>query len=51
VLIWRLAVDRWGSATYVHHDCRNFARKVLADQLQTIETALPDYFSIPGPSS
>lgn len=37
--------DRWGSATYMHHDCRQAARKTISDKIKEIETALPDYFS------
>lgn len=37
--------DRWGSATYMHHDCRQAARKILQDQVKQIEEELPDYFS------
>jgi hypothetical protein len=37
--------DRWGSATYMHHDCRQAARKILQDQIKQIEDELPDYFS------
>jgi hypothetical protein len=37
--------DRWGSATYMHHDCRQTARKVMQENINAIEKALPDYFS------
>jgi hypothetical protein len=37
--------DRWGSATYMHHDCRQAARKTITDKTKAIEDALPDYFS------
>jgi hypothetical protein len=40
--------DRWGSATYMHHDCRQAARRALGDKLKAIELALPDYFSDDG---
>lgn len=37
--------NRWGSATYMHHDCRLAARKSLDEMAKSIEDALPDYFS------
>jgi hypothetical protein len=37
--------DRWGSATYMHHDCRMAARRSIIGTIKTIEDALPDYFS------
>ncbi|KII86668.1 hypothetical protein PLICRDRAFT_43310 [Plicaturopsis crispa FD-325 SS-3] len=37
--------ERWGSATYMHHDCRMAARRGINDTLKRIEDALPDYFS------
>jgi len=37
--------DRWGSAMYMHHDCRMAARKSIAQVIKNIEDALPDYFS------
>jgi hypothetical protein len=36
--------DRWGSATYMHHDCRMSARRGLAECVRKLEEALPDYF-------
>jgi len=37
--------DRWGSATYMHHDCRMAARRSIQELIKTVEDALPDYFS------
>jgi hypothetical protein len=37
--------DRWGSATYMHHDCRMAARRSIIETIKTVEDALPDYFS------
>ncbi|THG95384.1 hypothetical protein EW026_g6259, partial [Hermanssonia centrifuga] len=35
---------RWGSATYMHNDCRLTVRKAIQDKIKLIEDALPDYF-------
>ncbi|EGN98574.1 hypothetical protein SERLA73DRAFT_110132 [Serpula lacrymans var. lacrymans S7.3] len=40
--------DRWGSATYMHHDCRMSARRSIHDKIKQIQEALPDYFSESG---
>ena len=40
--------DRWGSATYMHHDCRTNAKKAIGDMIKRVEEALPDYFAEPG---
>jgi len=40
--------DRWGSATYMHHDCRMAARRSIQEVIKTVEEALPDYFSEEG---
>jgi len=40
--------DRWGSATYMHHDCRMAAKRSIVDVIKTVEDALPDYFSEAG---
>ncbi|TFK33025.1 hypothetical protein BDQ12DRAFT_450930 [Crucibulum laeve] len=37
--------DRWGSATYMHHDCRLPARRSIQEMIRKIEEALPDYFA------
>lgn len=39
---------RWGSATYMHNDCRLTARRVIQDKIKQIEDALPDYFGDDG---
>ncbi|KAF8811549.1 hypothetical protein BYT27DRAFT_7221403 [Phlegmacium glaucopus] len=40
--------DRWGSATYMHHDCRMNAKKAIGEMIKKVEDALSDYFSEPG---
>lgn len=40
--------DRWGSATYMHHDCRINAKKAITDTIRRVEEALPDFFAEPG---
>ncbi|KAJ7078682.1 hypothetical protein C8R44DRAFT_836688 [Mycena epipterygia] len=40
--------DRWGSATYMHHDCRMAAKRSITEAIKTVEDALPDYFSEAG---
>ena len=42
--------DRWGSATYMHHDCRISAKMAIGDMIKKVEEALPDYFTEPGDS-
>jgi len=42
--------DRWGSATYMHHDCRINAKKAIGDMIRKVEEALPDYFGEAGDS-
>ncbi|TFK52336.1 hypothetical protein OE88DRAFT_1627777 [Heliocybe sulcata] len=37
--------DKWGSATYMHHDCRLSAKRLIQEKLKQVEEALPDYFS------
>ncbi|KAL1729694.1 hypothetical protein EV714DRAFT_251192 [Schizophyllum commune] len=37
--------DRWGTAAYMHHDCRMAARRSIVDAVKKVEEALPDYFS------
>ncbi|KAF7298745.1 BTB domain-containing protein [Mycena indigotica] len=37
--------DRWGSATYMHHDCRMAAKRSITEVLKRVEEALPDFFS------
>ncbi|KDR83097.1 hypothetical protein GALMADRAFT_57688 [Galerina marginata CBS 339.88] len=40
--------ERWGSATYMHHDCRMVAKRAIGDVVRRVEEALPDYFADPG---
>ena len=40
--------DKWGSATYMHHDCRTAARRSIHERVKQIQEALPDYFSEGG---
>lgn len=35
---------RWGSATYMHTDCRTIARKAIQDEIKKVEDSLADYF-------
>jgi len=37
--------ERWGSAPYMHHDCRSAARKAIQDVIKKIEDGLPNFFS------
>ncbi|KAF8895576.1 hypothetical protein BD779DRAFT_1500310 [Infundibulicybe gibba] len=36
--------DRWGSATYMHPECKTLARKGIVELMKKIEDELPDYF-------
>lgn len=36
--------DRWGSASYMQHDCRMSARRGLAECVRRLEDSLPGYF-------
>ncbi|KAI0789822.1 hypothetical protein C8Q75DRAFT_717809 [Abortiporus biennis] len=36
--------DRWGSANYMHHECRVTARRAIQDKIRSIEETLPNYF-------
>lgn len=40
--------DRWGSATYMHHDCRMLAKKAISEKIKQIEQSLPDFFAEEG---
>jgi hypothetical protein len=37
--------DKWGSAPYMHHDCRTMARRGIQEAVKKIEESLPDVFS------
>ena len=36
---------RWGSATYMHQDCRATVRKAIQEKILMVEESLPDYFA------
>ncbi|KAF9220922.1 hypothetical protein BS17DRAFT_786220 [Gyrodon lividus] len=36
--------DKWGSAAYMHHDCKSVARRAIQDTIKRTNEALPDYF-------
>ncbi|KIJ64415.1 hypothetical protein HYDPIDRAFT_90288 [Hydnomerulius pinastri MD-312] len=36
--------DKWGSATYMHHDCKSAARRAIQETIKRINEALPGYF-------
>ncbi|PFH49971.1 hypothetical protein AMATHDRAFT_146471 [Amanita thiersii Skay4041] len=36
--------ERWGSATYMHHECRLLAKKSIVETIRKIEDDLPDFF-------
>jgi len=40
--------DKWGSATYMHHDCKASARRSIHEKVKQIQEVLPDYFSEGG---
>ena len=40
--------DRWGTATYMHLDCRNNAKRAIVDVIKRVEDALPDFFEEAG---
>ncbi|KAH7885405.1 hypothetical protein F5I97DRAFT_1937620 [Phlebopus sp. FC_14] len=40
--------DKWGSATYMHHDCKSAAKRTILETIQRIQDALPDYFHESG---
>jgi len=42
--------ERWGSAAYMHHDCKMAARRSFSEVIKAVEDALPDYFSEGGDS-
>jgi hypothetical protein len=37
--------DKWGSASYMNHDCRMSARRCIIDKIKSVEETLPDYFA------
>ncbi|EIW81209.1 hypothetical protein CONPUDRAFT_137261 [Coniophora puteana RWD-64-598 SS2] len=36
--------DKWGSANFMHHECKNIARRSIHEKINSIREALPDYF-------
>ncbi|ETW81502.1 hypothetical protein HETIRDRAFT_238605, partial [Heterobasidion irregulare TC 32-1] len=36
--------DKWGTATFMHHDCRMLARRVIHDKLKGVQDRLPEFF-------
>ena len=40
--------DRWGSATYMHVDCRSNAKKAIGEIIKRVEDMLPDFFDEAG---
>ncbi|KAF9010742.1 hypothetical protein BDQ17DRAFT_1346841 [Cyathus striatus] len=40
--------DKFGSATYMHHDCRVAARRSIADLVRRVEDGLPEFFELGG---
>jgi hypothetical protein len=40
--------DKWGSATYMHHECKLVARRAIQDAMKHINDSLPDFFHEAG---
>lgn len=40
--------DKWGSATYMHHECKSVARRAIQDAMKHINDSLPDFFHEAG---
>jgi len=40
--------DRWGSATYMHVDCRTNAKRTIGEIIKRVEDMLPDFFDESG---
>lgn len=40
--------DRWGSATYMHHDCKVAAKRAMHATVKNVEGSLSDYFTVEG---
>lgn len=38
--------EKWGTASYMHHDCRARAKKAIADTLKEVEDELDGYFDV-----
>lgn len=40
--------DKWGSATYMHQECKPIARQAIQDTMKQINDSLPDFFHEAG---
>lgn len=40
--------DKWGSATYMHHECKLVAKRAIQDTIKHISDSLPDLFHETG---
>ncbi|KAF8555263.1 hypothetical protein OG21DRAFT_932211 [Imleria badia] len=40
--------DKWGSATYMHHECKSVAKRAIQDTIKHISDSLPDFFHEAG---
>jgi hypothetical protein len=40
--------DKWGSATYMHHECKLVAKRAIQDTIKNISDSLPDFFHEAG---
>lgn len=40
--------DKWGSTTYMHHECKLVARQAIQDTMKHISDSLPDFFHEAG---
>ena len=40
--------ERWGSAAYMHNDCRISAKKCILEVIRRVEERLSDYFEDGG---
>ncbi|PCH40291.1 hypothetical protein WOLCODRAFT_117028 [Wolfiporia cocos MD-104 SS10] len=38
--------DRWGTAVYMHHDCRATAKRKIVERAKAVEDELPEYFAV-----
>lgn len=36
--------DKWGSATYMHQECKVLAKRAIHDKIKGIQESLPDFF-------
>jgi len=40
--------DKWGSATYMHHECKLVAKRAIQDTIKHTSDSLPDFFHEAG---